>query len=504
MPERTARPSLVVAASLVLGSLALTVWRAPQYLVAPSFWAEEGMFYFAGAWNGGVLYGLVQRPTGYLNLWANLGTSLAAWLVSVGAITMTSAPRVTAIAALMAQLAPIALVATALSPVWGGGLRRAVAVAIVLVGARTGGMWLNTINSQYFLALAAIVVLLEPADVGRIRWWTYAVVVALAGLSGPVASFVAPLLVVKGWWTRSRPALLLGIVAALCTLVEVASIVAAGAHALDVRAQGLSALVFALLVWMRTVVLPVFGPTAAMRFVGHFDPSSTSLLVPAWLLATLVLLVAGLALGAPREARWLAAGYLLVTIGSFVAAIGDVRALLRTYEGGARYAFVPAVLLLWLLLANVRRDRRLQSLLYATLLAVGLATSASEWREAVRWRESWPAWAAEVEKWRHNPQAPLRIWPPGWKTQLAGPPAQTASTRRPVRTSNRYPCHGHVTMPVASTAASSSGPPRCGHVVENAQRPPSSAISRRRAGSRPSTYAWRRTIIASSSSHRRV
>jgi hypothetical protein len=315
------------------------------------------------------------------------------------------------------------------------------------------------------------------------------VIVGLAGLSGPVSSFVAPLLAVKGWWTRSRPALLLGIVAVLCTLVQVTALAAGGADALGVRAQGLSTLVFALLVWMRTLVLPVFGPTAALRFVDHFDPSVPSLLISTWLLATLALLVAALALGAPREARWLPASYVLVTIGSFVGTVGDVRALLRNYEGGARYVFVPAVLLLWLLLANVRRDRRVQSLVCATLLAVGLVTSATTWREGVRWRESWPVWAAEVEAWRRDPRTPLRIWPKPWTMQLDGPPPQTASMRCPVRTSKRCPCHGHVTTPVASTTASSSGPPRCGQVVENAQRAPSSVISRRRAGRRPSTYA---------------
>src|SRR4029079_19735733 len=138
------------------------------------------------------------------------------------------------------------------------------------------------------------------------------------------------LLAVKGWWTRSRPALLLGIVAAVCTLVQVAAIALGGADALGVRAQGLSALVVALLVWMRTVVLPVFGPMAALRFVGHFDPSAPSLLVSTWLRATLALLVAVLALGAPREARWLAASYILVAIGSFTGAVGDVRSLLRS------------------------------------------------------------------------------------------------------------------------------------------------------------------------------
>jgi hypothetical protein len=116
-----------------------------------------------------------------------------------------------------------------------------------------------------------------------------------------VTSFVAPLLAVKGWWTRSRPALLLGIVAVLCTLVQVVALAGGGADALGVRGQGLSALVFALLVWMRTVVLPVFGPTAALGFVGHFDPAASGLLLSTWLLTTLALLIAVLALGAPRE-----------------------------------------------------------------------------------------------------------------------------------------------------------------------------------------------------------
>ena len=57
MPEHDARPSIVGAASLVVASLVLTIWRAPQYLVAPSFWAEDGALYFVGAWNGGVLQG---------------------------------------------------------------------------------------------------------------------------------------------------------------------------------------------------------------------------------------------------------------------------------------------------------------------------------------------------------------------------------------------------------------------------------------------------------------
>jgi len=50
--------SAVAATALVVAALALMVWRGPQYVVAPNFWAEDGAFFFSGAWNGGPL-----RPT---------------------------------------------------------------------------------------------------------------------------------------------------------------------------------------------------------------------------------------------------------------------------------------------------------------------------------------------------------------------------------------------------------------------------------------------------------
>jgi len=417
-----ARWALVVVAALLI------VWRAPQYLVAPSFWAEDGMFFFAGAWNAGPLRGLVQRPAGYLVLYANVATSLAALLVQAGVISLATAPRVTAVAALLAQLVPVVLLAFARAPAWGGWWRRAGAIAIVLFGARTGGMWLNTVNSQYFLALAAIIVLLEPAGVGRVRRWVYAAIVALATLAGPVASFVTPLFLLKAWRTRARSVMLLAAVSSVCSGIQLGVIALGGIGAASPRAQGLSAPVLAMLAWTRTVVLPVLGRDAALAFTNRLGPTlalmGTPLVVSApvfsgLMLGTLALVVAILALGAPREVRWwLAGSYALVTVGSYVGAVGDLRGLLRSFEGAARYFFVPSVLILWLLLLNVRPDRRVQSLVCGALLAVGLGISAWSWRETVRWQATWPVWADEVAAWERDPRTPLHIWPAGWTMRL--------------------------------------------------------------------------------------
>lgn len=416
----------VAGAVLVVAAAALTVWRAPQYIAAPSFWAEEGMLYFAPAWNVGALTGLVQRPVGYLILWANLATTLAVALVRTGVCSLESAPRVTVVAALLAQLLPVVLVAAAVQPAWGGLGRRAAAVAIVLIGTRTGGQWLNTINSQFFLALATVVVLLEPVSVGARRRRAYAAVVALAGLSGPGASFLTPLFVWKAWRAPTRTTIAIAATSVACALVQAISIWNFGAAATSARGHGTTVGVVAAVAWMRTVVLPVFGPTAALWFAVHARPLVIgTLLHPAgasfgWLLAVaLVMLVAALALGAPRAVRWpLAAGYVVVTVGSIMGSLGDVAGMLFGVEGGARYVYVPGVMLLWLVFFNFRRLRSVRGAVCAAVLACGLVPSAWQWRETLRWREHWSAWSAEVAAWRRDPRTPLRIWPQGWKIYL--------------------------------------------------------------------------------------
>jgi hypothetical protein len=162
--------------------------------------------------------------------------------------------------------------------------------------------------------------------------------------------------------------------------------------------------------WMRGVVLPVLGPQAAVAFADRLGPLLVPLgtspvpsaVVTSWLLlGTLSLVVAILALGVPRHVRWwLAGSYALVTLGSFAGALGGTRALLGGIEGGARYGFVPGVLMLWLLVLNVRPDRRMQSLVCATLVAAGVGTGAWHWRQTLRVRGSWPAWSAEVMVWK--------------------------------------------------------------------------------------------------------
>jgi hypothetical protein len=87
---------------------------------------------------------------------------------------------------------------------------------------------------------------------------------------------------------------------------------------------------------------------------------------------------------------------------------------------GARYVFVPGVLVLWLLVLNVRPPASSRRLACGALLAWVLVAGAWSWRASLHWSPAWPAWAAEADAWERRPRrTPLRIWPRGWIMRLA-------------------------------------------------------------------------------------
>lgn len=418
--------------ALVLAGIALMYARRPEYFSAPGFWAEEGRVYFAGAWAAPWPSALVATPHGYLLLYTNVAAVLAANLVP-----LRHAPLVTTLCGLAVQTIPLLLIAFGRAPEWQGAVRKSVGVAIVLFASLTGEIWLNTINSQSHFALIAVLLLLEPSAVGRVRGGVYCALLALAGLTGPVACFLTPLYAVRAWRARDRVAIAQAVVITACAVVQCTALLAGGGELnLETRRAGLGIATVAFLVWMKTLVLPVAGVEAAHRFVGWVagvtgrdleSPAARDLAVGLLVLAAGALAALAWRL-TPRQRLVLVGGYVLVTGLTIVSAVGDRRMFLGHADNSSRYFYVPGALVLMLLMENVqRRPRRpppLASVVCAALLALGLGLGAARYRESLRWRPDWPRWSAEVRAWEQDPAHALRIWPPPrWTLSLPPRPA---------------------------------------------------------------------------------
>ena len=132
----------------------LVVVRIPAILTDGRFWAEEGVVYFHAAWHQSWLDALFTIHTGYLNLVASVATLLALHLV-----TLEQAPLVTTAVACGIQILPTIILATSRIP-W---LKRwptfTIALLLLLIPAGDSEVWLNSITSQFHLALCVGLIL---------------------------------------------------------------------------------------------------------------------------------------------------------------------------------------------------------------------------------------------------------------------------------------------------------------------------------------------------------
>jgi hypothetical protein len=100
----------------------------------------------------------------------------------------------------------------------------------------------------------------------------------------------------------------------------------------------------------------------------------------------------------------------------------DKAALIQVSHYGGRYFYVPAVLMLLLMLSGIRWESstlgRWRSALCGAIVLLSLAVNPRHFREGLIVDASWPDWAAEVARWRQDPSRERQVWPPGWSVTL--------------------------------------------------------------------------------------
>ena len=382
--------------------------------------------YFRSAWERSWPLALVTPHQGYMSLFNNVAAVAAVHLVP-----LDEAPLVTTLAALLLQLAPIAIVLFGRIRLFAGLPRQVLAVLIILVTPPSAEVWLNTINSQFYLALATGLLLLEDGEiasrVGRVLRRSFLV---LAGLTGPVSCLLAPVALHRAWSVRSREAMVQAMILCTAAGVQLAILGLLGDQStVPDRAASLNVWTTASIMVTRTVIEPVLGSDLGAEISkgivaysrGSRDRAGVVGVTAAVGLAALIACV--LWKRREPEVLVLAAGYLLVAVLSIVGSLTrDKAALIQVSHYGGRYFYVPAVLMVLLVLSGMRRESstfgRWRSVLCGAIVLVSLAVNARHFQDGLIIDASWPQWAAEVARWRQDPSRDLHVWPPGWSVTL--------------------------------------------------------------------------------------
>ncbi|MEM7139701.1 MAG: hypothetical protein AAF548_01635 [Actinomycetota bacterium] len=390
----------------------LAFLRSPHVLLEGRFWAEEGSVHFAHAVNEGGFAGLtfIDQRAGYLNLIPNLGT----WLASL--LPLSVAPLVTGWLSFT-----VLLLLLWVTIVWPSELLPTKAARLVAAGLLLFGplahpeVWLNTINSQTYLGIAAIVLLFVRLDELGPRAFRASVVgLAVAALSGLYTVVLAPLFVVRASIERSRRSIIHA--ATICGATAFQGIIV-----LVSRTSGSLEESKLTIPGLRELVATFGSLHVSPIFLGRAETEDLANNViagsGAWTF-TVLLTVAGVIGVVAYAVRGAAPRLLLLLAGAFVLTEGLVQ-LGAWGIADARYAVVPLAIVSLLLahavgIATEPIGRTFALGLVTVALLVGASEYWTEKRIALACIEC-PDWQAEIDQWEADPADGLQIWPyPPW------------------------------------------------------------------------------------------
>lgn len=399
---RTVAVLLVLFAGLVLLRMPAIVAEGGR------FWAEEGTVYFAHAWTWPTLeswFGIAQ-DAGYVNLTAGFGT----WLgLSLGGLRW--APAITVAIALLVQCLPPWLVLTHGFP-WRRSRVATVAAAMVCALVPVSGeVWLNTITSQFHLGLAAALILAAPVAKPRTAAADCAIL-ALATLSGPVATFLLPLFCLRalierqGWRIAEAVVVLLGFGVQVMVYLG---------HMLPERGAHMGPAGLLSMLVLHTLVLPLAGIDAAQTFAAflvHGRWHAGSLLAGVATFAGFYLAVgATIAVHRLRSLAWLLAACLVISLVSFYEALNGTFNAFGNIVFGGRYAYVPIVLNGLLIIGIAAGSRPPLRHVFGTLAVLWLVVGARTYRSDLQSFAHGPPWPRQAALWRKDPRHIFVVWP---------------------------------------------------------------------------------------------
>lgn len=388
---------LVLAAGAVLA----TVYRLPEILAEPRFWAEEARVYFVHALNVPTLDALIAPHQGYYSLVPNLAT----WLGTL--VPLERAPVITTGIALAVQVLPALVTALGRGPWVDTPAKRITAVLTVLLVGAAGELHATSICSQFHLAVLTAVIYFETETrPGPLHQAVFALLLIVCGMTGVQSIMLLPLFIWRWWlWGRRFDTVALTVLTA-CLALQAAVVLTAPAevdrfavgpdmggmlaNALENLAKGL-------------LIYPVagdLGPKTLEQPLGAAIFAIAVLGIAAAVAAQAILLRHG-----PWRALIVAAW--IVAIASFAAS--------RRMAGGERYLEVSSVLIVIAiarLAFDTERHRATRSIA-ATATACALLVNA--WLYLPRlnsiYDPAWPVWSEEIARWRAGDVAEPRIHP---------------------------------------------------------------------------------------------
>lgn len=414
---------------------AIAYFRLPEVLLEPRLWAEEGVNYFAFAFNHSWLENLLTPQYGYNTLYNSLATSLAAF------IPLEHAPAATTWLAFAFQLGVSA------AAIWWNiplldTLTKKVSLAIFIQTLSYPRIWVTTIGVQYWLCILTVLILVTDfRQQSRRQILFQNSLLVFNGLTGILSAILFPAFLWKWFKSKSRNALTQTAILAGCLLVQTGiflqsylersselSIRFADFHPLYVMHKLIRFMV-TVPFYERYIFSTQRGETLEdslriilIRLTGAdlFAPEYSYYFIEMFAAIPFIIFLAYITLRRLKQLD------IQLLVFSFISVITVSTYFSINSSSGPRYTFAPSIILMFLLVSSVN-DISLKPFIRccsAGLVILSLAVSLYHYRfnmmGGVAYDNHWPRWKDEVRIWKADHRYPITIWPPDWKMNLSG------------------------------------------------------------------------------------
>lgn len=404
-----------------LSLIGLVIYRSPELLLYPRFWAEEGTVYFKNIYESHWLEGLFFIPkytAEYLSLAANLPLTIASH-----AVPLEYATTISTYFSLLIFLIPFIIILWGRSHLWDSPFKKILACAILLLAPTSteAEIWLNTINLQVHCGLISFCILFEKLEQPSIwRRWFYRFMLLFCGLSGPYTAFLVIVFLIKMGYEKSRDsrwhfAIVFGtsIIQALILILI---------HLLDLnnphKIENFDWIKAPIYIFNHHIMTPLLGLWVRLgpniEDVIKSGQLQGNQLIITSLISTITLVV--LLYWLTKKSTSIYRILLLITFLT-VSLLTTYGSIDSTPYG--RYAVVPGFLFLLLILDNIssRFPFNLKSLFLLALLIISFVMGFTSFQEKRHWMayiEGAPKWWNEIAQWRQNPAHRITSWPFPW------------------------------------------------------------------------------------------
>jgi len=414
-----------VRAVLAIVFIAAMGLREPYLLQHPRFWAEEGLVWFQYGSTHSIFKTLlfVFPVSNYFNLTPNIGAVLSSRVAAH--FGLLYAPVATTLLAFFIQAAALVAILFVKSRLF-DSCWKAVAGCLILLFASTTSdeIWLNSINAMSFLGAITLVLLFAETEGWRQSTkWTARAALLFCGFSSPYAVAMLPAFLIRAWHSKGREQKIQCLILILCVVVQ-AGVVLKSRRQIrklntdPMRATAVRPDASAVNMFVEHMLYPAVGFSLRERvldFSGLKEPSvaassfpprplARTLPVGGWLSFLLILGILFTLRGPSlfSTTNMVLSVFLVLSIFTCLASLYSVPT--------GRYAFLPGVSFLLLLLMNIDSPKsQIHRYACMSVLAYGLAAGMVAY-QTPNFQEG-PPWKGEVEKWESNPAYSLRVWP---------------------------------------------------------------------------------------------